>query len=156
MIAKLRIFGITVAMTRALALVFAGGKFSGCGAWVEFFTRTQHWRGRTECWVSWRSTPTYSLRSHALRDGNGFEPHRLVGLGDDDLARRHRLPVCVLGIERLGNDDDIAARLAVIERIGIIVGRITERIEVAAVRERRREAQGLPVILGRDHAGQRC
>src|SRR5260370_31433532 len=100
MIAKLRIFGMTVAMTRALALVFAGGKFSGCIGWVEFFTRTHHWRGRTECWVSLRSTPTYSLRSHALRDGNGFEPHRLVGLGDYGLAPRPKLSVFVLGIQR--------------------------------------------------------
>src|SRR5260370_42053034 len=110
MIAKLRIFGMTVAMTRALALVFAGGKFSGCIGWVEFFTRTHHWRGRTECWVSLRSTPTYSLRSHALRDGNGFEPHRLVGLAGEELSRRPRRPVSVARLRATGNRARAARR----------------------------------------------
>ena len=76
-----------------------------------------------------------------LPGGKGLEPRRLVGLRDDDVARRHRLPMCPLGIERLGDDDHIAAGLAIIERIGLIIGGIAEGIEIAAIGECRREAR---------------
>ena len=46
-------------------------------------------------------------------------------------------------VERLGDDHDVVAGLAVIERVGVVVGGVAEGVEIAAVGERGGEAQRL-------------
>src|SRR5262249_11395280 len=50
------------------------------------------------------------LRRDALRGEEGFELDRLAADGGNQVAGRHRLPVRALGVERLGDDDDVVAR----------------------------------------------
>src|SRR5262249_4253354 len=66
------------------------------------------------------------LRRHPLRGEERFELDRFAADGGNHVTGRHRLPVRALGIERLGDDDDVVARFPVIERVGVIVGGIAE------------------------------
>src|SRR5262245_51222373 len=94
------------------------------------------------------------LRRDALWGEEGFELDRLAADGGNQVAGRHRLPVRALGVERLGDDEDVVARFPVVERVGGVVGGITERVEVAAVGERGSEAQRFLVAVAAHHVGQ--
>ena len=85
-----------------------------------------------------------------------LERDLLAGERHDHGAGRHRLPMGALGVERLGDDDDVLAGLAVVERIGVVVGGIAEGVEVAPVGERRGEAQRLlDAVRAAHHVGER-
>src|SRR5262249_6634815 len=124
MIEKLRMLSMAAFMARGLALASGHGKQAR------------------------QSRRAGSLRGDALLGEERLERDRLAGLGHDRVARRHRLPVRAVGIERLGDHHQIVAGLAVVERIGVVVGGIAEGVEVPAVGQRRGEAQRLLVILG--------
>ncbi len=82
-----------------------------------------------------------------------LEQHRLAGSSDQRVAGRHRLPMRTVGVEWLRDDHHIAGGFPIIERIGLVVGGVAERVEVAAISERRREPQWILVVLGGDHVG---
>src|SRR5882724_9275939 len=70
------------------------------------------------------------------------------------MARWYRFPVCTILIERFGDDDHVVTRLAIIESIGIVVGSIAKRIEVAAIGERGCKTQWLLDAIAGHHVGQ--
>src|SRR5262245_6433940 len=138
MMAKLRMLSIAAFMARGLALVSRGGKRGQPG----FLP------------VAREGSNCNSLcRSHLLLREERLERNRLLRARHDDMAGRHWLPVRAIGIERLRHHNHVAAGLAVVERVGGIVGGVAEGIEVAAVAERRGEAQRFPVSLVADHIG---
>src|SRR5262245_59146031 len=142
MIAKLRMFSMAAFMARGLAPVFGSGN-----RWA--------WRFLATC-LSPRSGEPRSFRGrHLLFRQKWLERDRLAVARHDRVAGRHRLPMRAVGIERLGHHHHVAAGLAVIERLGVVVGGVAEGVEIASVGERRREAQRLAVTVGTDHLGQR-
>src|SRR5262249_2089199 len=122
MIEKLRMLSMAAFMARGLAL--ASGRSKHVGS-IAFFARPS--RARRE---------TRLLRRHLLLGEQRLQHDRPVGLRHDGVAGRHRLPVRAVAVERLGYDHQIAAGLAIIERVGIVVGGVTEGVEVAAVGQR--------------------
>jgi len=61
----------------------------------------------------------------------------LAGGRDHRMTSGTHTQFLVILIQRFGNDHDAAFRFPVIERVGPIVHRVAERIEIPSVRERR-------------------
>src|SRR5262249_36646576 len=101
MIEKLRILSMAAFMARGLALASGRGKQAPAVA-----------------------ETTTSLRRDALLGEERLERDGLAGFGHDRMARRHRLPVRAVGIERFGDHHQIVAGLPVVERIGVVVGSV--------------------------------
>src|SRR5215475_5105811 len=142
MIAKLRMFSMAAFMARGLAPVFGSGN-----RWA--------WRFLATC-LSPQSGEARSFRGrHLPFRQEWLKRDRLAVARHDRVARRHWLPMRAVGVERLGHHHHVAAGLAVIERVGVVVGGVAEGVEIAPVGERRREAQRLPVAVAADHLGQR-
>src|SRR5262245_26816307 len=118
MIEKLRILSMAAFMARGLAFGVRGSKH----VWLDGSFRETR-RGRD----------ARLLRRLAVFGEERLERNRLAGLGHNRVAGRHRLPVAAIGVERLGDDHHVVAGLPVVERIGIVVGGVTERVEIAAV-----------------------
>ena len=78
-----------------------------------------------------------------------------AGLRHHDVIFRHGHPILV-PIERLGHDDDPALGFPVIERIGAIVHRITESIEIAPVGQRSGETEAICGLVFVNEISQRC
>ncbi len=105
--------------------------------------------------VSRETRSNCAVRRHSLLRQERLERDRLAVARHDRVAGRHRLPMRAVGIERLGHHHHVAAGFPVIERVGVVVGGVAEGVEVAAVGERRCEAQRLLVAVGADHVGER-
>src|SRR5262245_33831002 len=125
MIAKLRILSMAAFMARGLALVSRGGKRGRPGFLPA--------RERAGC--------NLLRRGDLLLREERLERHLFLRARHHHMAGRHRFPVRAVGIERLRHHDHIAAGLAVIKRVGGVVGGVAEGVQVAPVSERRGEAQ---------------
>src|SRR5262249_3157925 len=134
MITKLRMLSMAAFMARGLPLASASGK---------------DWRFLGYC------CGRGSLRRNPVFRQERLDRDPFLVARHDRMAGRHRLPMRALGIERLRHDNDIAARLAVIERVGVVVGGVAEGVEIASVGERAGDARRLFVAVGAAHLGER-